>query len=117
VAVCHYLPEAAALDRQTLPPIDQLADWLGEGARVETILLARDTPDWMFEAFWAHPERVFDPAARGATSSFARMDPHIVDRVLRELRRDLDNGTWDARHGELRTLDSYDVGLRLIIKP
>jgi hypothetical protein len=32
----------------------------------------------MFEAFWAHPERVFDPAARAATSSFARMDPQIV---------------------------------------
>lgn len=35
----------------------------------------------MFEAFWAHPERTFDPVARSATSSFARMDPQIVDRV------------------------------------
>ena len=112
-----YLPEAAALDRRTLPPIGQLADWLGEGTRVETILLARDTPDWMFEAFWAHPERVFDPAARAATSSFARIDPQIVDRVLRELRRDLDTGAWDTRHGQLRTLDSYDAGLRLVINP
>ena len=60
---------------------------------------------------------MFDPAARAATSSFARMDPQIVDRVLRELRRDLDSGTWDACHGELRTLDSYDVGLRLVISP
>jgi SAM-dependent methyltransferase len=113
----EYLPEAAALDRRTLPPIGQLADWLGEATRVEPVPLARDTPDWMCEAFWAHPERVFDPTARAATSSFARMDPYIVDRVLRELRRDLDSGTWDARHGELRTLDSYDVGLRLVISP
>jgi hypothetical protein len=45
------------------------------------------------------------------------MDPQIVDRVLRELRRDLDNGVWDTRHGELRTLDSYDAGLRLVINP
>lgn len=70
-----------------------------------------------FEAFWAHPERVFDVAARAATPSFARMDPQVVDRVLRELRCDLDNGAWDTRHGELRALDSYDAGLRLVINP
>ncbi len=79
------------------------------------IPLARDTPDWMCEAFWAHPERVFDPVARAATSSFARMDTQVVDRVLRELRRDLDTGARDDRHGELRSLDSCDVGLRLVI--
>ncbi len=110
-----YLPEGAALDRRTMPPIDQLTDWLGEGTRVETVPLARDTPDWMCAAFWAHPERVLDPAARAATSGFARMEPPVVDRVLHELRRDLDSGAWDARHGELRTLDSYDVGLRLVV--
>lgn len=109
-----YMPEAAALDRRTLPSIDRLADWLGDGTRVEVVPLARDTPDWMFEAFWAHPERVFDPTARAATSSFARMAPQIVDRVLGDLRSDLDSGVWDARHGALRMLDSYDVGLRLV---
>lgn len=112
-----YMSEGAALDRRTLPPIDQLADRLGEGTRVETVPLRRDTPDWMCAAFWAHPERVFDPMARAATSSFARMGAPIVDRVLHELRRDLDSGAWDARHGELRTLDSYDAGLRLVVHP
>jgi hypothetical protein len=71
----------------------------------------------MFGAFLAHPERVVDPIARAATSGFARMDPQIVDRVLSELRRDLQNGVWDARHGELRALDSYDAGLRLVVNP
>ena len=110
-----YLPEGAALDRQVMPPIDEVSDWLGEGTRVETVLLGRDTPDWMCAAFWAHPERVFDAEARAATSSFARMESRVVDRVLHELRRDLDSGAWDVRHGELRALDSYDVGLRLLI--
>jgi hypothetical protein len=71
----------------------------------------------MSAAFWAHPERVFDPVARAATSGFARMDSQVVERVLHDLRRDLDTGAWDARHGDLRTLDSYDVGLRLVINP
>ena len=110
----EYMPEGAALDLKTMPSPDEVADWLGVGSRVETILLRRDTPDWICKAFWAHPERVFDASARAATSSFARMDPQVVDRVLYELRRDLDSGTWDARHADLRTRDSYDVGLRLI---
>ena len=110
----EYMPEGAALDLKTMPSPDEVATWLGVGSRVETILLRRDTPDWMCEAFWAHPERVFDASARAATSSFARMAPQVVDRVLHELRRDLDNGTWDARHVDLRTRESYDVGLRLI---
>jgi SAM-dependent methyltransferase len=112
-----YLPEVVALERRTMPPIGELSEWLGEGTRVETVPLARDTPDWMSAAFWAHPERVFDPVARAATSGFARMDSQVVERVLHDLRRDLDTGAWDARHGDLRTLDSYDVGLRLVINP
>jgi hypothetical protein len=31
------------------------------------------------------------------------------------VRRDLQSGTWDARHGHLRELEEYDAGLRLIV--
>jgi hypothetical protein len=42
------------------------------------------------------------------------MRPEVVERVVAALRRDLEDGSWDERHGELRELDEYDVGLRLI---
>jgi len=38
-----------------------------------------------------------------------------VRRVVAALRRDLADGTWDARHGHLRALDEHDVGLRLVV--
>jgi hypothetical protein len=66
-------------------------------------------------SFWAHPERVFDASARNATSGFARMAPPVVDRVVAAVRRDLDDGSWDSRHGHLRQLDAYDAGLRLVV--
>jgi hypothetical protein len=56
-----------------------------------------------------------DAQARRATSGFARMAPAIVDRIITVLERDLARGDWDRRYGHLRQLDSYDVGLRLII--
>lgn len=111
----NYLPEAAALDRATFPRIDTLVGWLGGSVRVEPVMNSRDTPDWTLGSFWAHPERVLDPAARQATSAFARMDAAVLERVVAEVGRDLENGAWDARYGELRRLSEFDVGMRLIV--
>jgi hypothetical protein len=43
------------------------------------------------------------------------MPPEVVERVVREVERDLADGTWDERHGQLRELDEYDAGLRLVV--
>jgi SAM-dependent methyltransferase len=110
-----YLPEAAALDRATFPPIDDLADWLGGSVRVEPLLNSRDTPDWTLGSFWAHPERVLDEAARSATSAFARMEPAVLNRVVAAVERDLRDGAWALRNSELRNLAEYDVGMRLVV--
>lgn len=113
--MADYLPEVAALDRRIFPSIETLSAWLGGTTHVVVVPIPRDCRDWMLMSFWAHPERVLDPAARAATSGFARMPAAVVDRVVAEVRRDLDDGTWDARHGALRALDSYDAGLRLVV--
>src|SRR5207237_927464 len=39
----------------------------------------------------------------------------VVDRVVKAVERDLQDGTWDARHGRLHELDEYDAGLRLLV--
>nr|WP_228531221.1 MULTISPECIES: methyltransferase domain-containing protein [Myxococcaceae] len=110
-----YLPELATLDRRIFPSMERLAHWLGGEVRVEPVPVPRDTPDWMLGSFWAHPERVLDAQARAATSGFARMAPAVVERVVKRLTRDLQDGSWDARHGSLRTLEELDVGLRLVV--
>jgi hypothetical protein len=110
-----YFPEVADLDRRTFPFPERIADWLGGEAETSTVPIACDTPDWHLGSFWAHPERVLDEDARRATSGFARADPAVVARVVTAVRRDLDDGTWDARHGHLRELREYDGGLRLIV--
>lgn len=73
--VKDYLPEVGELDSQIFPDADRLAAWLGGAVVVETMLIHRDSPDWMLGSFWAHPERVLDRDARNATSGFARMAP------------------------------------------
>ena len=113
--LAEYLHEVAELDRTIFPMPDQIARWIGNDARVETLPVPRDTPDWMLLSFWAHPERVLDEGARAATSAFARCSRSVVDRVVSDVRRDLESGAWDRRHGHLRSLDAYDAGLRLVV--
>jgi SAM-dependent methyltransferase len=113
--MADYLPEVAALDDRIFPAPERVAGWLGGDPAVEVVAVHRDTPDWMLGSFWAHPERVLDPAARAGTSGFQRMDPAVVERVVTAVERDLADGTWDARHGHLRALAEHDVGLRLIV--
>jgi SAM-dependent methyltransferase len=113
--MADYLPEVAKLDQQIFPSPDVIAGWLGGDTRVVSMPVPHDTPDWMLGSFWAHPERVLDDHARAATSGFARMRPEVVERVVADLERDLQSGEWDRRHGHLRELADYDVGLRLII--
>lgn len=112
--MADYLLEVALMDHRTFPSMDLLATWLGGKTQVETVPVPRDTPDWTLMSFWAHPERVLDAAARQATSGFARMPSTVVERVVAAVRRDLEDGTWDARHGRLRQLDAHDAGLRLV---
>jgi SAM-dependent methyltransferase len=112
--MAEYLPEIAELDSATFPPPNQIASWLGGSVDVEAVPLSRDTPDWMLGSYWAHPERVLDESARAATSGFARLAVEVVERAVEAVRRDLEDGSWDARHGELRAIEEYDVGLRLL---
>jgi hypothetical protein len=95
--------------------MEQLSEWLGGTTRVEVLTIPRDVCDWMLMSFWAHPERVLDASARNATSGFARMPATVVERVVADVQRDLEDGTWDARHGHLRQLSEYDAGLRLVV--
>jgi SAM-dependent methyltransferase len=113
--MADYLPEVAELDRRIFPSLQTLAAWAGGCTRVEVIPIPRDCSDWMLMSFWAHPERVLDASARNATSGFARMPRHVVDRVVTAVERDLHAGTWDARYGHLRRLQVYDAGLRLVV--
>lgn len=113
--MADYLTELKALDARIFPPIATLLGWLGRGATATPVLTRRDSPDWNLGAFWAHPERVLDDAARQATSGFARMPEAVVQRVVDDVRRDLESGAWQRRHGHLAELDALDVGLRLVV--
>ena len=62
----------------------------------------------------ARPEALLDPAARLSCSAWSFPGPEVHDRFTRELGRDLADGTWDRRHGHLRTQPALDGSLTLV---
>ncbi len=74
-----------------------------------------DCQDGFGACYWNRPEAYLDPLVLAGMSSFAQLDPEVLRRGTDQLRRDLESGAWDERHGELRALTEIDVGYRLLV--
>jgi SAM-dependent methyltransferase len=108
-----YLPEIVAHDRETFPTIERLEAVL-PNSQVETIPVPSDCTDGFCIALWSRPEAHLDPGVRRSSSIWHLLPDSVVDPALTRLRRDLESGEWDRRHGQLRIQPSLDVGLRLL---
>lgn len=109
-----YAPKIFEEDRRRFPAIDDILEW-AEGGAVETLAVPADCSDLFLGALWGRPELVLDPRVRASTSGFARMDGASERAAVQRLQADLESGRWDRRYGHLRTRDTLDVGLRLIV--
>lgn len=110
-----YAPEVIATEAGRYPPIDAVAAELGADVRVLPLPVPLDCTDRFSEAYYGRPEELLDPGARRANSAWSFVDPAVERRFERDLRRDLDSGVWDGRHGRLRTRPALDGSLRLLV--
>ena len=95
--------------------MDHVARALGGKVDVLTVPIPLDCLDGFNEAYYGRPEMLLDPAARRACSAWSFVDAASVQRFERDLARDLADGTWDSRHGALRTQPSFEGSLVLIV--
>jgi SAM-dependent methyltransferase len=110
-----YFEETKALPSEQNAPTERLLRALLPVREVQTVLVPRDCVDGFGAAFWARPEAYLDPAVQAGTSWTALLAPTVLERGTARLRRDLESGAWDARHGHLRSMETYDAGYRLVI--
>lgn len=109
--VLDYFPDLLAHDRRIFPAIADLQEALGDAA-VHPVPIPHDCSDGFLGAYWRRPERYLEAGARGAISSFARVQ-QVTERLER-LAADLADGTWHARHGALLAREDLDLGYRLL---
>ena len=110
----EYFPEFHQRDLESFPPIAELAEVLVDNKSWETAItpfpLPHDLIDRFMLAGWNRPEIYFDETFRANISRFALAQPTVVKGGLERLRKDLETGAWDERHGHLRQQDAYDAG-------
>jgi ubiquinone/menaquinone biosynthesis C-methylase UbiE len=110
-----YLAAGLEIERPRFPSIDATAAALGGRLRIERLPTPADCKDGFFEAYWRRPEALLDPAVRASQSMWALLPGGLEQAIVERLEADLASGSWDAQHGYLRALDSYDGALRLVI--
>ncbi len=92
----------------------ELQTLLGE-VEVQTVAVPHDCQDGFYQAYWRRPRDYLDRRVRGGISVFHRLPQAEVAAAMERLSRDLDDGSWEARYGDLLELDELDVGLRLVV--
>lgn len=77
--------------------------------------LPRDCADGLFAAYWARPEMYLDVEVQRNISNFALAEEGSLAEGLARLGADLASGAWDRKYGELRRLESLDLGHRALV--
>jgi hypothetical protein len=113
----EYVPEVIDTEARRYPSVAELADGLGGLVTTTPVHVPLDCTDGFNEAYYGRPEMLLDPAARLSCSAWSFVGPAVHDRFTRDLSRDLADGTWDRRHGQLRTQPAFDGSLILVTYP
>jgi SAM-dependent methyltransferase len=107
--------EAIAIEQPRFGTVDEVAAELGGRVRIERLPTPADCTDGFFEAFWNRPEPLLDPTVRASQSIWELLNPGVEAQIFERLAADLASGKWDADHGALREMPSYEGSLRLVI--
>lgn len=110
-----YAPDVLAAEARRYPALDRMIATLGGAAEILPVPIPLQCRDGFNEAYYGRPERLLDPAARLACSAWSFVSEETSARYVEDLRRDLQSGAWDRKHGHLRTAPEYDGSLRLIV--
>ena len=110
--VDDYFPEIVEIDRPNFPSIEEFSRALGR-VDVHTLPIPHDCVDGFLGAYWRRPHAYLDASVRSAISTFSKI--HALEAGLTRLRRDLQDGTWERRYGDLLGRREIDLGYRLLV--
>ncbi len=110
--VDDYFPEIVELDRPLFPTLEEFGRVLG-AIEVRALPIPHDCVDGFLGAYWRRPRAYLDARVRSAISTFSKI--RTLEPGLARLRRDLEDGTWERRHGDLLGRAELDLGYRLVI--
>ncbi len=115
--LAEYAPEVLAVEAERYPSLDRLRDGLGGKVSTAVVPIPLACADGFNEAYYGRPEALLDRAARRSCSAWSFVPGEVHERFERELKRDLADGSWDRRHGDLRRQATFRGSLVLVVAP
>lgn len=114
----EYFPSFIADVQSTFLPIAtltaEMATIKDRAVNIVPFPLPHDLSDSFAAVGWARPELYLKHNIRNGISSFAKLNENELEQGLSNLRKDLETGIWDQKHGYLRQHTFYDVGYRFV---
>ncbi len=110
-----YAPEVLAAEARRYPSLQRIGAILGGKADTLPVPIPLHCKDGFNEAYYGRPEWLLEGGARLACSAWSFVPPETAKHYVDDLRNALGSGTWDDRHGALRTLPQFDGSLRLVV--
>lgn len=108
----NYFPEIVEIDRPNFPSLEEFGRALGH-TEVSAVPIPHDCVDGFLGAYWRRPHAYLDADLRRAISTFSKI--RTLEPGLTRLRRDLNDGTWERRYGDLLSRSEIDLGYRLVV--
>lgn len=112
--LAQYAPRMTAIEASRYPGLDQITAALGK-VEVQAVSIPLHCTDGFNEAYYGRPERLLEEGARVANSAWSFVDRSTSEAHVAHLRRDLEEGRWDAQYGHLRTQPAYEGALHLFV--
>lgn len=112
--LANYAPELIAVERRRYPKIDHIVQVLGGKSAVTPIPIPKDCVDGFTEAYYARPERFLNPTVRQSQSAWGFVESEAVERIVSQLRADLESGEWSRRYGAIASQPEFIGSMRLI---
>jgi SAM-dependent methyltransferase len=110
-----YAPEVIATEARRYPPVAAFKAALDGVWEISNVAIPLDCRDGFNEAYYGRPHMLLDPAARQACSAWSFVAPEAIARFEHDLKRDLDNGSWDKKYGGRRVQRSFHGSLVLLV--
>jgi len=107
-----YFPELLRADRHIFPNIARYTNVLGPLETI-TVSIPEDCRDGFLGAYWKRPRAYLDPLVRKSISTFSKIGN--IDSQLARLESDIVSGAWEQRYANLMSLETLDLGYRILI--
>jgi len=111
----EYFPLLIAVEQARYPSISRITAALDGSCKVQQVAVPFDCTDGFQDAFLGRPEAFLKEEVRRSQSAWGFLPQGVEAQYVQRLAADLADGTWDSRHGHMRSEREFPTALTLVV--